>query len=107
MSNECSHECDADQPMVYQIKIKGHLSRQWSDWFEGLTITRQADGDTIGGTAAQHSAQPMPAQSLVSSRCGEQHKAPEGIAERRGWRRLIRRSVGASTRNLPITGNQP
>ena len=33
--------------MVYQIRIKGHLVRQWTDWFEGLTITLEEDGDTI------------------------------------------------------------
>jgi len=27
------------QPMIYQIRIKGHLGRQLADWFEGLTIT--------------------------------------------------------------------
>jgi hypothetical protein len=35
------------QPMVYQIRIKGYLSRQWADWFEGLTITLEEDGDTL------------------------------------------------------------
>jgi len=33
--------------MVYQIRIKGHLSDQWTDWFEGLTITLEEDGDTL------------------------------------------------------------
>ena len=33
--------------MVYQIRIKGHLGRQWTDWFEGLTITLEEDGDTL------------------------------------------------------------
>jgi len=33
--------------MVYQIRIKGHLSRQWTDWFEGLTITLEDNGDTL------------------------------------------------------------
>jgi hypothetical protein len=33
--------------MVYQIRIKGHLGRQWADWFEGLTITLEQDGDTL------------------------------------------------------------
>jgi hypothetical protein len=33
--------------MVYQIRIEGHLSRQWTDWFEGLTITLEEDGDTL------------------------------------------------------------
>ena len=33
--------------MVYQIRIKGHLGSQWTDWFEGLTITLKEDGDTL------------------------------------------------------------
>ena len=36
-----------DQPMVYQIRVKGHLGRQWTNWFEGLTITLEDNGDTI------------------------------------------------------------
>ena len=35
------------QTMVYQIRIKGHLSPQWTDWFEGLTITLGEDGNTL------------------------------------------------------------
>ncbi len=33
--------------MVYQIRIKGHLGSQWTNWFEGLTITLEEDGDTV------------------------------------------------------------
>ena len=33
--------------MVYQIRIKGHLRPQWADWFDGLTITLEEDGDTL------------------------------------------------------------
>jgi len=33
--------------MAYQIRIKGHLDREWTDWFEGLTITLEEDGDTL------------------------------------------------------------
>lgn len=47
MLNEHSSERDADQPMVYQISIKGHLSQQWTDWFEGLIITLEEDGSTL------------------------------------------------------------
>jgi hypothetical protein len=36
-----------DQPMVYQIRVKGHLGRQWTDWFEGMTITLEEGGDTL------------------------------------------------------------
>jgi hypothetical protein len=35
------------QPTVYQIRIKGHLSDQWTGWFEGLTITLEENGDTL------------------------------------------------------------
>jgi hypothetical protein len=38
---------DPGQPMIYQIRIKGHLGRQWTDWFEGLTITQEEGGDTL------------------------------------------------------------
>ncbi|MBI9047753.1 MAG: hypothetical protein JEZ06_24930 [Anaerolineaceae bacterium] len=31
----------------YQIRIKGHISDSWSTWFEGLTIQRENDGETI------------------------------------------------------------
>jgi len=33
--------------MIYQIRIKGHLGPQWADWFEGLTITLEDNGDTL------------------------------------------------------------
>ena len=47
MSNEYNAKYDADQPQVCQIRIKGHLSQQWTDWFEGLTITLEENGDTL------------------------------------------------------------
>ncbi len=33
--------------MAYQIRIKGHLGHQWTDWFERLTITLEDNGDTL------------------------------------------------------------
>ena len=48
MSNKHNNPArDADQPWVYQIRIKGHLNHQWADWFEGLTITLEEDGNTL------------------------------------------------------------
>ena len=47
MSNEPGLERNADQPMVYQIRLKGHLGRQWTDWFEVLTITLEDNGETL------------------------------------------------------------
>jgi hypothetical protein len=47
MSNKLNPIRDPGQPLVYQIRIKGHLGRQWTDWFGGLTITLEEDGDTL------------------------------------------------------------
>ena len=47
MSNKRYSKTDSSLPLVYQIRIKGHLGQQWMDWFEGLTITLEEDGDTL------------------------------------------------------------
>ena len=36
-----------DQPIVYQIRIEGHLSHRWTVWFGGLIITLEENGDTL------------------------------------------------------------
>jgi hypothetical protein len=47
MAMNRNSKTDPDEPVVYQIRIKGHLGAQWTDWFEGLTITLEANGDTL------------------------------------------------------------
>ena len=47
MPNELEPKPAPSQTVVYQIRIKGHLGREWTDWFEGLTITLEEDGDTL------------------------------------------------------------
>jgi hypothetical protein len=47
MSKNSNTTTDPGEPPVYQIRIKGHLGAQWSDWFEGLTLTLEVDGDTL------------------------------------------------------------
>jgi len=47
MSNNSDPRTNPGQPVVYQIRIKGHLSSQWTGWFEGLTIALEQDGDTL------------------------------------------------------------
>ncbi|MBA2453476.1 MAG: hypothetical protein H0V47_09920 [Chloroflexia bacterium] len=32
---------------MYQIRVKGHLGPQWTEWFEGLTITLEDKGNTL------------------------------------------------------------
>ncbi len=47
MSNEINSGSEKAQPLVYQIRIKGHLGREWTDWFGGLTITLEDNGETL------------------------------------------------------------
>ena len=38
---------DHYEPELYEIRIKGHLDDRWADWFEGLTIALEDNGDTL------------------------------------------------------------
>ena len=47
MTNKRSPSTDPGEPEVYEIRIKGHLSCHWTDWFDGLTITLEDTGETL------------------------------------------------------------
>ena len=47
VSKKLNSQTYSSQPTIYQIRIKGHLGAQWTDWFAGLTITREDNGDTL------------------------------------------------------------
>jgi hypothetical protein len=47
MTNELNPNTDPNRPMAYQIRLKGHLDREWAGWFEGLTVTLEEDGNTL------------------------------------------------------------
>ena len=47
MSNDISSKSDSGEPMVYQIRVRGHLGRQWTDWFGGFAIALEPNGDTL------------------------------------------------------------
>jgi hypothetical protein len=47
MSDALNPKLDPCLPVLYQIRIQGHLGSQWTDWFEGLTITLEEDGTTL------------------------------------------------------------
>jgi hypothetical protein len=34
------------RPTSYCIRVKGHLGPQWSEWFDRMAITLEADGTT-------------------------------------------------------------
>ncbi len=57
MSNKRNPIIDPSQTIVYQIRLKGHLSHQWTEWFEGLTIMLEEDGNTLlTGTVVDQAA---------------------------------------------------
>ncbi|MEO8285145.1 MAG: hypothetical protein ABI670_01775 [Chloroflexota bacterium] len=47
MLNKRNLASDPGQPSLYQIRIKGHLGQEWTDWFGGLAITLEDDGETL------------------------------------------------------------
>jgi hypothetical protein len=47
MPNELNSKTDLNEPMAYQIRLKGHLDSEWADWFGGLTITLEDNGETL------------------------------------------------------------
>jgi len=47
MSGTWNAHLHANQPVIYQIRIRGHLDQCWSDWFEGLTLLALENGDTL------------------------------------------------------------
>jgi hypothetical protein len=47
MSNKSGPTDDPVKPMVYQIRIEGHLGPEWTDWFGGMSITLAENGETL------------------------------------------------------------
>ena len=44
MSNKLNPQPES---AVYQIRIKGHLDPQWADWFDGLSVTLEDNGEML------------------------------------------------------------
>ena len=47
-----SAERTAGAPARYQIRVSGALDTHWSGWFDALTISHDANGDTLFEGAA-------------------------------------------------------
>ena len=47
MSNKLNPKTDPDQPLVYQIRLQGHLGRNWTHLFGDVTITLEEGGETL------------------------------------------------------------
>ena len=86
---------DSGQPTIYQIRVKSHLGSDWTDWFEGLTLTLGEDGDTlltgpVADQAALHGLLKkvrdlgIPLLSVIRVESGQADAADEHIEVRKG-----------------------
>lgn len=49
------------EPCIYQIKVKGQLIPEWTEWFDGMTLSSPMDDDgtpitTLTGPVADQAA---------------------------------------------------
>lgn len=57
MANEHLPTKDSGEPVVYQLRVKGHLGAQWGAWFGGMTVMQTPNGETlITGLVADQAA---------------------------------------------------
>ncbi|MBK9942381.1 MAG: hypothetical protein IPP13_12280 [Kouleothrix sp.] len=47
MADESNPRPDPPEPLVYALRIHGHLDDQWAEWFGALKITLEDNGDTL------------------------------------------------------------
>jgi hypothetical protein len=47
MSNKPNPKSNQERSNIYQIRVVGHLDRQWAGWFDDLTVTLDEDGTTL------------------------------------------------------------
>jgi NADPH:quinone reductase-like Zn-dependent oxidoreductase len=47
MASKPNREIGADDSAIYRIRIRGHLGEAWIGAFDGLSVIREIDGDTL------------------------------------------------------------
>jgi hypothetical protein len=47
MAEVLNQTANTSQPTIYQIRVEGHLGSQWKDWFGGLRVTLEDNGETL------------------------------------------------------------
>ncbi len=45
--NKSTPHPDSNGAVIYQIRIQGHLGSQWTDWFGGMVIALEDNGETL------------------------------------------------------------
>jgi hypothetical protein len=44
---QMGHPHGHGEPVVYRIRVRGAIDAGWSEWFHGLAVCPQANGDTL------------------------------------------------------------
>ena len=47
MVHKPDYKIEPGQPILYQIRVNGHLGPDWIQWFGGMTISLEEDGQTL------------------------------------------------------------
>ena len=47
MFNNSECHPNSIEPPIYEICLEGHLGSEWQDWFGGLRVSREVDGNTL------------------------------------------------------------
>jgi hypothetical protein len=47
MPDEVETGPETSRTTAYEIRVRGHLGSAWSDWFTGLRVTLEENGDTL------------------------------------------------------------
>ncbi len=47
MANQREPGANPGGAAIYQIRVKGHLGSQWTDWFGNMAITLEGNGHTL------------------------------------------------------------
>jgi hypothetical protein len=47
MSDELNSKTSGELSKIYMVRLEGHLGPEWSDWFGGLTIQLDENGETL------------------------------------------------------------
>jgi len=47
MPTRSNAKADPREANIYEIRLKGHLGIQWTEWFEGMAISLEENGETV------------------------------------------------------------
>ena len=47
MPDEIEPGPETSRTAAYEIRVRGHLGSAWSDWFTGLRVTPEDNGETL------------------------------------------------------------